>query len=102
MAVKDRIPVPELEPSERKKNFMEVSLGYSFELAHQEAQRCLQCKVPTCISGCPVGVDIPGFIKEIVKGNLKNRMEFSKVITTYLLSVVVCVLRKFNVKVLVC
>jgi homotetrameric NADPH-dependent glutamate synthase len=78
LAVKDRIPVPELEPSERKKNFTEVSLGYTFELAHQEAQRCLQCKVPTCVSGCPVGIDIPGFIREIVRGNLKKSYEILK------------------------
>lgn len=78
MAVKDRVPVPELEPSVRKGNFLEVSQGYTFELAHQEAQRCLQCKVPTCVSGCPVGIDIPGFIKEIVKGNLKKSYEILK------------------------
>jgi len=68
MAVKDRVHVPEQPAEIRKTNFLEVSLGYTPELAQQEASRCLQCKIPTCISGCPVGIDIPGFIKEIAKG----------------------------------
>ncbi|MGA2090384.1 MAG: NADPH-dependent glutamate synthase [Endomicrobiales bacterium] len=52
-------------PSERSKNFGEVSDGYTREQAVQEARRCLQCKIPSCITGCPVEIDIPGFIEQI-------------------------------------
>lgn len=78
MAVRDRIPVPELEPDIRKHSFSEVSLGYTLEIAQEEAKRCLQCKIPTCISGCPVGIDIPGFIKEIVAGNIEKSFRILK------------------------
>ncbi|MGC8903356.1 MAG: NADPH-dependent glutamate synthase [Fervidobacterium sp.] len=78
MAVKERIEVLEQDTNVRKKNFEEVSLGYTLEMAKEEASRCLQCKVPTCVSGCPVGIDIPGFIKEIVKGNLEKSYHIIK------------------------
>jgi glutamate synthase (NADPH) small chain len=54
---------PEQDPGLRVRNFQEVSYGYDSELAVAEASRCLQCKKPTCVDGCPVGVDIPGFVK---------------------------------------
>jgi glutamate synthase (NADPH/NADH) small chain len=57
--------MPEQEPKVRAKNFDEVPLGYSHEAAVKEAQRCLQCKKPGCVAGCPVEVDIPGFIQLI-------------------------------------
>ncbi|MDI6708436.1 MAG: NADPH-dependent glutamate synthase [Candidatus Thermoplasmatota archaeon] len=60
-----RTKMPEQEPKERIKNFNEVALGYDDELAVQEATRCLQCKKPECVKGCPVEIDIPGFIKLI-------------------------------------
>ena len=63
-----RQPMPEQEPKVRAKNFKEVPFGYSSETAMQEAQRCLQCKKPACVAGCPVGIDIPGFIKLIKEG----------------------------------
>ena len=72
-AAKEKIPrqaMPEQEPGVRKRNFEEVPLGYSKELAIKEAERCLQCKKPLCIEGCPVAVDIPGFIKLIKEGEL--------------------------------
>ncbi len=47
----------------RARNFLEVPTGYTAEMAMQEAQRCIQCKKPGCVSGCPVEIDIPGFIK---------------------------------------
>lgn len=78
MAVRDRIPVPELEPDVRKHSFSEVSRGYTLEMAQEEAKRCLQCKIPTCISGCPVGINIPGFVKEIAKGNLEESFKIIK------------------------
>ena len=60
-----RQPMPEQDPAVRVKNFNEVPLGYSDETAKIEASRCLQCKKPPCVAGCPVGVDIPGFIREL-------------------------------------
>mgnify|MGYP001814974615 CR=1 FL=1 len=60
-----RQPMPEQEPQVRARNFKEVPLGYTPEVAVAEAKRCLQCKKPACIEGCPVGVDIPGFIQLI-------------------------------------
>ncbi len=60
-----RQPMPEQEPAVRAKNFDEVPLGLTPEAAVAEAQRCLQCKKPACVEGCPVSVDIPGFIKYI-------------------------------------
>lgn len=63
-----RIPMKEQPPAERTKNFDEVALGYSAEEAVNEAKRCLHCDTPMCIEGCPVGVDIPKFVKEIAEG----------------------------------
>ena len=60
-----RQPMPEQKPKVRAKNFDEVPIGYSPETAIKEAQRCLQCKKPGCVTGCPVEVDIPGFIQLI-------------------------------------
>jgi len=64
-----RQPMPEQEPEIRRRNFLEVPLGYSPETAMKEAERCLQCKKPSCVAGCPVQVDIPGFIKLIQEGD---------------------------------
>jgi glutamate synthase (NADPH/NADH) small chain len=60
-----RQPMPEQKPKVRAKNFDEVPFGYTSETAIKEAQRCLQCKKPGCVTGCPVGIDIPGFIQLI-------------------------------------
>lgn len=60
---KERTPMPEQPAEERRKNFNEVALGYTKEDALAEASRCLSCKEPKCVEGCPVNVDIPGFIK---------------------------------------
>jgi glutamate synthase (NADPH/NADH) small chain len=70
--MKDKVPrqpMPEQPPVERVRNFREVPRGYSDETARLEASRCLQCKRPTCVDGCPVRVDIPGFIKAIRDGD---------------------------------
>ncbi|MCL1917399.1 MAG: NADPH-dependent glutamate synthase [Peptococcaceae bacterium] len=64
-----RHDMPCQDPAIRAKNFAEVALGYSPEMAIEEAKRCLMCKNPRCVEGCPVGVDIPQFIGEIVQGN---------------------------------
>ncbi len=58
-------PMPRQAPEKRIHNFKEVALGYTEEMAEQEAGRCLGCKNPSCVKGCPVGVDIPGFIRKI-------------------------------------
>ncbi|GAH19805.1 unnamed protein product, partial [marine sediment metagenome] len=62
-----RVAMPEQDAEKRKKNFYEVTLGYTEEDALREASRCLQCKNPECIKGCPVEIDIKGFIKLIQK-----------------------------------
>ncbi|MCP4113273.1 MAG: NADPH-dependent glutamate synthase [Desulfobacteraceae bacterium] len=67
-----RQPMPEQEPDVRKRNFDEVPFGYSPETAMKEAERCLQCKKPACVEGCPVEVDIPGFIGLIKEGDFKG------------------------------
>ncbi|MBU4526951.1 MAG: NADPH-dependent glutamate synthase [Desulfomicrobium sp.] len=65
---KSRQAMPEQDPKVRARNFEEVPLGYTPELAVAEAGRCLQCKNPLCVQGCPVGVDIPAFINHIADG----------------------------------
>ena len=74
MDAKDKLKIPrqkmqEQDPRVRAKNFMEVPLGYSPEVAQLEAQRCLNCKIPKCMDGCPVGVKIPEFLKLVVEGD---------------------------------
>lgn len=60
-----RQKIPEQNPAIRSKNFNEVNLGYTEEMALLEAKRCIQCKNPRCVKGCPVEIDIPAFIKKI-------------------------------------
>ena len=67
-----RVPVREQEPKVRAHNFEEVCLGYNTEEAVLEAGRCLKCKNPQCVKGCPVNIDIPGFIKEIQEKNIEG------------------------------
>jgi len=64
---REQIPMPEQEPKERIYNFKEVPLGYTQEQAIYEAQRCLQCKNPKCMKGCPAEINIPKFIEKIVE-----------------------------------
>ncbi len=61
-----KVPMPERDAAARSRTFDEVSLGYSLSEALREAERCLQCSRPTCISGCPVSVDIPRFIRHLL------------------------------------
>ncbi|MBW2623150.1 MAG: NADPH-dependent glutamate synthase [Deltaproteobacteria bacterium] len=67
-----RQPMPEQKPEKRRHNFEEVPLGYSSETAELEASRCLECKNPKCVTGCPVEIDIPGFISLVKKGDYSN------------------------------
>lgn len=77
---KKRVPVREQEPDVRNKNFEEVCYGYNLEEAQAEAARCLNCKNPLCIQGCPVSIDIPAFIQKIKEGDMK---EAGKIIAKY-------------------
>lgn len=61
--------MPEQDPQVRAHNFLEVPTGYTPKMAQEEAARCLQCKKPGCVAGCPVGVDIPGFIDLLAQGD---------------------------------
>lgn len=70
-----KTPMPEQSPLVRNKNFDEVALGYTPEMAIKEANRCLNCKNPVCVSGCPVNVQIPDFISLIAKGDFKSAYE---------------------------
>ncbi|HDP36391.1 MAG TPA: NADPH-dependent glutamate synthase [Candidatus Atribacteria bacterium] len=64
---REQVPMPEQGPKERRCNFKEVPLGYTQEQAIYEAQRCLQCKNPKCVPGCPAEINIPKFIEKIVE-----------------------------------
>lgn len=68
-------PMPVQEPSERNKNFKEVALGYDAQTAIDEAKRCLNCKNKLCVSGCPVGIDIPRFIAFTAAGDFESAYE---------------------------
>lgn len=67
-----RRPMPKQDHLERIRNFDEVALGYAVETAREEASRCLNCKNSLCNKGCPVGIDIPGFIKCIIEGDFSS------------------------------
>lgn len=64
-----KVPMPEQDPEIRRRNFEEVTLGYTPEMAMEEALRCIQCKNKPCVSGCPVEVRIPEFIKKVAEGD---------------------------------
>lgn len=68
----NKVKMPEQEPNVRNKNFDEVALGYTKEQAMEEATRCLNCKKPFCMEGCPVGVPIPEFIGHVAKGEFEE------------------------------
>ncbi len=72
MDVLKKVPVREQEPKVRAANFDEVCLGYDKDEAMEEAQRCLNCKNAQCVKGCPVAIDIPGFISGIKEGDFKS------------------------------
>ena len=70
-----KTPMPEQDPQVRARNFKEVALGYTAEMAIEEANRCLGCKNPKCVEGCPVNVRIPEFIKKVQEGDFKAAYE---------------------------
>ena len=71
-AKKTRVPVREQDPKVRARNFEEVCYGYNMEEAIEEAKRCLKCKKPRCVGGCPVSIDIPGFIGLVADGQIEE------------------------------
>ena len=66
-----KVPMPEQDPNVRNHNFQEVSLGYTAEMAMEEATRCLNCKHKPCVGGCPVNIRIPEFIAKVAEGDFK-------------------------------
>lgn len=73
-----RQPMPAQDPLERRRNFYEVALGYTMEMAVAEAMRCLQCRNPRCVAACPVQVRIPEFIKALSEGDTWAAVEYLK------------------------
>lgn len=73
-----RREMPKQEAEARSQNFSEVALGYTPELAVQEARRCLQCKKPLCVANCPVQINIPGFINAIARGDFQQGIRVIK------------------------
>ena len=69
-------PMPEQEPAVRAANFKEVALGYTREIAMEEADRCLTCKHAPCVTGCPVNVPIPSFIEKIKVISKESGIDF--------------------------
>ena len=75
MDILKKVPVREQDPKVRAGNFNEVCFGYNLEEAMAEASRCIQCKNAKCITGCPVSIDIPGFIKKVTEGNIEGAFQ---------------------------
>ena len=65
-------PMPSQDPNVRNKNFLEVTLGYTEEMALDEAKRCLNCKNKPCVAGCPVNIHIPEFIQKVAEGDYEG------------------------------
>ncbi len=76
--VPKKFPMPAQAPADRVQNFREVPFGYDVETARAEAKRCLLCKKPTCIGGCPVEIDIPAFIEAIGEGDFAEAIRVMK------------------------
>jgi glutamate synthase (NADPH/NADH) small chain len=74
----NRVPMPRQDPQKRGKNFNEVALGYGLEQAKEEASRCIQCPKRNCVTGCPVGVDIPEFINAIREDDMPEAVRILK------------------------
>ncbi len=74
----NRVPMPRQDAKSRVRNFDEVALGYSLEQAQEEASRCIQCPKRPCIEGCPVEIDIPGFIKALLEGDMPEAVRILK------------------------
>jgi len=76
----EKVKMPEQDPKIRNKNFEEVTMGYTLEMAIEEADRCLNCKNPKCVEGCPVSVKIPEFIMKVKEGDIEGA--YRKIVET--------------------
>lgn len=76
--VPEKYPMPEQKPADRVKNFKEVPFGYDLATAVIEAERCIQCPKPLCVEGCPVEINIPGFIGAIARGDMPEAIRIMK------------------------
>ena len=72
---KVKVPMREQDPKDRIMNFDEVPKGYNEEEAHQEALRCIDCKNKPCVAGCPVGIDIPAFLKLVGEKDFEGALK---------------------------
>lgn len=72
MDVLKKVPVREQDAKVRATNFEEVCYGYNVDEAIEEATRCLKCKKPHCVDGCPVSINIPGFIAKVQEGDYEG------------------------------
>ena len=90
--------MPQQHPDVRNKNFKEVALGYTKEQAMEEATRCLDCKNPKCVEGCPVNVPIPQFINAIKNEDFEEAYKIITSKTHYLQYVEGYVLKSPNVR----
>jgi glutamate synthase (NADPH) small chain len=71
IGLKTKTPMPCADPAERRHGFNEVALGYTLEMAVQEANRCIECKNKPCVAGCPVEIDIPTFVRQVSDGDFQ-------------------------------
>ena len=71
----NKCPMPSLDPNYRNKVFEEVATGYTYEMAIEEARRCLNCKNKPCVSACPVRIDIPAFIEKLANEDIEGAFE---------------------------
>ena len=78
VVIPTRNPMPEQPPEVRAHNYEEVTLGYTPEQAMAEAARCLQCVKPVCIRGCPVNINIPGFLQLVEDGDFRGAVNLIK------------------------
>jgi len=72
---REQVKMPQRDPQERSHSFAEVNLGYNYAAALRESERCIQCIVPTCIAGCPVSIDIPRFIRQLMVRDLDGAVD---------------------------
>ena len=93
-----KVPVREQDAKERACNFEEVCLGYNADEAVAEAQRCLNCKNAHCVQGCPVSINIPGFVEKVKEGDFAAAIRLSANPAHFPLSAVVSARRKASVK----
>ena len=66
----NKTPMKEQDPNVRNANFLEVALGYTLDEAVNEAKRCIHCKTPACVTGCPVGIPIPAVLAKVAEGDI--------------------------------